>query len=145
MILNALENKPLPVYGDGKNVRDWIHVEDHCAGIELALTRGKPGETYCFGGNSERGNLDVVRTICRELDAIRPRADGTQYDSLITFVTDRLGHDRRYAIDDTKAQRELGFKRKYTNFEEGLQATIRWYLDNQKWCQAVLAGAKLKG
>jgi dTDP-glucose 4,6-dehydratase len=145
MITNGLGGKQLPVYGDGGNIRDWIHVEDHCSGIALALERGKPGETYCFGGNSERNNLDVVRTICRELDELRPRADKTKYDTLIQFVQDRLGHDRRYAIDDTKAQNELGFTRKYTRFEDGLRATIQWYLDNQAWCQAVVKNAKAKG
>jgi dTDP-glucose 4,6-dehydratase len=145
MITNALGGKKLPVYGDGGNIRDWIHVEDHCHGIELALAKGKPGETYCFGGNSERNNLDVVRTICRELDGLKPMAGGTKHDTLISFVPDRLGHDRRYAIDDAKAQRELGFKRKYSQFEDGLKATIRWYLENQAWCQAVLKSAKSKG
>jgi dTDP-glucose 4,6-dehydratase len=126
----------LPVYGDGGNIRDWIHVEDHCRGILLALDRGKPGSTYCFGGDSERNNLDVVRGICRELDQLRPRADGKSHETAIEFVTDRPGHDQRYAIDDGFAQRQLGFKRKYT-FEQGLQATVRWYLDNQAWCEAV--------
>lgn len=142
MITNALVGKKLPVYGDGGNIRDWIHVEDHCHGIQLALTQGKPGETYCFGGNSERNNLDVVRSICAELDLIKPLAGGGKYESLITFVPDRLGHDRRYAIDDTKAQVELGFKRQYTSFEDGLKATIRWYLDNQAWCRAVTCDKK---
>jgi dTDP-glucose 4,6-dehydratase len=145
MILSAVSGKPLPVYGDGGNIRDWIHVEDHCHGVKLALERGKPGDTYCFGGNSERNNLDVVKTICKELDRIRPRADGKSYEAQITFVKDRLGHDRRYAIDDSKAQRELGFERKYGKFEDGLRATIQWYLDNQAWCAAVLAGAAKKG
>lgn len=137
MIHCALTGKPLPVYGDGGNIRDWIHVEDHCRGILLALEKGRPGGTYCFGGNAERNNLDVVRTICRELDGLRPRADGKSYETGIQFVTDRLGHDRRYAIDDTLAQRELGFTRKY-EFESGLANTVRWYLENQTWCEAVL-------
>lgn len=136
MITNAVAGKPLPVYGDGGNIRDWIHVEDHCRGIHLALTKGKPGETYCFGGNAERNNLDVVNTICRELNSMAPRKDGKKYEEGIQFVTDRLGHDRRYAIDDTKAQKELGFKREY-NFETGLKATIAWYLEHQDWCKAV--------
>lgn len=142
MINCALNDRPLPVYGDGGNVRDWIHVEDHSRGIWLALTKGTPGETYCFGGNAERNNLDVVRTICRHLDRMRPRKDGKPHESAISFVKDRLGHDRRYAIDDTKAIRELGFTRKY-DFESGLKDTIQWYLDNEAWAKAVLkSGAK---
>ena len=137
MISCALAGKPLPVYGDGGNVRDWIHVEDHGAGISLALEKGTPGETYCFGGDAERNNLQVVRAICAELDRLAPRADGRPHDSGITFVTDRLGHDRRYAIDDGRAQRELGFVRTYKDFEHGLAQTVRWYLDNQAWCDAV--------
>jgi dTDP-glucose 4,6-dehydratase len=144
MIHCAISGKPMPVYGDGGNIRDWIHVEDHCAGVELALLKGKPGGTYCFGGNSERNNLDVVKRICRELDELRPRKDGKSYETQIAFVADRLGHDRRYAIDDSLAQRELGFKRKYTQFEEGLRATVQWYLNNQTWCESVLANAKGK-
>ena len=142
MIRCALDGKPLPVYGDGQNVRDWIHVDDHCSGVYLALTAGKPGETYCFGGNAEKKNLDLVHLLCDHLDRLKPRADGKSYRTQITFVADRLGHDRRYAIDDRKAERELGFKRKY-GFESGLEETIRWYLENGAWCQAVLAkGAK---
>lgn len=137
MITCALAGKPLPVYGDGGNIRDWIHVEDHSAGVALALERGTPGSTYCFGGRSEHNNLDVVRAICQELDKLSPRKDGKSHSSAITFVTDRLGHDRRYAIDDTLAERELGFTRQYKNFEEGLTATIRWYLDHQDWCRSV--------
>lgn len=140
MITQALSEKPLPVYGDGGNIRDWIHVEDHCRGILLALEFGKPGATYCFGGNAERNNLDVVRTICRELDGIKPRTNGEPHEAGIVFVTDRLGHDRRYAIDDTLAQRELGFKRKYL-FENGLARTIHWYLENSEWCKTVLRKA----
>jgi dTDP-glucose 4,6-dehydratase len=137
MITCALAGKPLPVYGDGGNVRDWIHVRDHCEGIWLALTQGRPGETYCFGGNAERNNLDVVRTICGHLDRLRPRADGKPHASAIQFVKDRLGHDRRYAIDDTKAERELGFKRRHS-FESGLADTVKWYLDNEVWIQGIL-------
>jgi dTDP-glucose 4,6-dehydratase len=137
MITCALNGKPLPVYGDGGNIRDWIHVEDHSHGIYLALEKGKPGSTYCFGGRSERNNLDVVRGICRELDRLSPRKDGKSHETSIAFVTDRLGHDRRYAIDDTLAETELAFTRKYNQFEEGLAATILWYLDNQAWCKAV--------
>jgi dTDP-glucose 4,6-dehydratase len=139
MIHCALSGRPLPVYGDGGNVRDWIHVSDHSAGILLALAKGKPGATYCFGGNAERGNLDVVRAICRALDAARPRADGKPHESSISFVKDRLGHDRRYAIDDALACGELGFTRRF-DFERGLGDTVRWYLANTAWCNAVLAG-----
>jgi dTDP-glucose 4,6-dehydratase len=137
MITNALAGRPLPVYGDGGNVRDWIHVEDHCAGISLALERGRCGETYCFGGDAERNNLQVVKGICAELDRLQPRPDGRPHESGISFVTDRLGHDRRYAIDDTKASRELGFQRAYGKFEDGLAQTVRWYLENRAWCDAV--------
>lgn len=137
MILCALKGKPLPVYGDGKNIRDWIHVEDHCNGIALALSQGRPGETYCFGGRSERGNLDVVRAICAQLDQDKPRSDSRPHASAIQFVEDRLGHDRRYAIDDAKAENELGFTRKYKSFEAGLQSTVAWYLENETWCNHV--------
>ena len=137
MIRCALTSAPLPVYGDGKNVRDWIHVEDHCAGILLAARQGKPGETYCFGGNAERGNIDVVQTICRLLDEMRPRTDKKSYTEQIQYVKDRLGHDRRYAIDDAKAERELGFRRQF-NFEKGLAETVRWYLSNDAWMESVL-------
>ncbi len=137
MIRCALAEKPLPVYGNGGNIRDWIQVEDHCRGIWLAIEKGKPGETYCFGGNAERNNLDVVKSICKEMDALQPRSAGKKYSELISFVTDRLGHDWRYAIDDSKATRELGFKRKYT-FEEGLRETIQWYLSNQEWMKQVM-------
>jgi dTDP-glucose 4,6-dehydratase len=130
MIRCALEGKPLPVYGDGKNVRDWIHVEDHCNGVWLALTKGKPGEVYDFGGDAEVENLTLVKTICKLLDSKCPKA--TPYEKQITFVTDRLGHDRRYAIDDSKSQRELGFTRKY-KLEQGMDATVDWYLANQEW------------
>ncbi len=136
MITCALAEKPLPVYGDGLNVRDWIHVEDHSHGVFLALSQGTPGETYCFGGNAERTNITLVTTLCNTLDALKPRANGTSYKELITFVEDRLGHDRRYAIDDSKAVRELGFTRNYS-FEQGLTSTIEWYLNNTEWCQNV--------
>lgn len=137
MITHALSGKHLPVYGNGKNVRDWIHVEDHAHGVYLALTQGVPGETYCFGGNSERTNLDVVKSICAILDKVQPRADKQSYDTQIKFVEDRAGHDWRYAIDDTKAQRELGFARTYGQFEVGLRATIDWYLANGEWVRKV--------
>ncbi|MBV2168843.1 MAG: dTDP-glucose 4,6-dehydratase [Bdellovibrio sp.] len=138
MITNALQEKNLPVYGNGGNIRDWIHVEDHANGVYLALTRGTPGETYCFGGNSERRNLDVVKAICATLDSIQPRKNGKSYSELISFVQDRAGHDWRYAIDDSKAQKDLGFERKYKNFEDGLKATVDWYLANSAWSQKVL-------
>jgi dTDP-glucose 4,6-dehydratase len=138
MIDCALQGKPLPVYGNGRNVRDWIHVHDHCAGIRLAIEKGRPGESYCFGGRSERRNLDVVRAICAELDRQVPRAGGGKYEELISFVTDRKGHDWRYAIDDSKAEKELGFRRTYAGFEAGLAATVTWYLENRRWMDAVL-------
>lgn len=139
VILNALARKPLPVYGDGMNIRDWLYVEDHCAGIRLALSGGRPGETYNLGGNNERTNIDVVRTICRVLDELRPAADGKPYESLIAFVADRPGHDRRYAIDAAKSRRELGWQARET-FETGIRKTVRWYLDNMEWAQAVMSG-----
>lgn len=137
VILNALSGKAIPVYGAGQNVRDWIHVEDHCQGVMLALRHGTPGKTYCFGGDSERKNIDVVKTICQILDRKRPLPDQKSYTQFITFVEDRLGHDARYAIDDSFAQKELGFTRKYTSFEKGLESTIDWYLDNSNWVTAV--------
>lgn len=137
MILCALKEQTLPVYGQGANVRDWIHVEDHARGVLLALTKGKVGESYCFGGRSERRNLEVVKNICAILDDLRPRPIGQKYEKLITFVTDRLGHDWRYAIDDSKSERELGFQRKYTEFEQGLRQTVEWYLNNEAWIHSV--------
>lgn len=136
MIQKALREQPLPVYGSGKNVRDWIHVEDHCRGVLMALEKGKPGESYCFGGNSERTNLSVVESICGLLDELRPRKSGKKYQELITFVEDRAGHDWRYAIDDHLAQKKLGFHRQFTDFKTGLRATCEWYLANQKWVDA---------
>jgi dTDP-glucose 4,6-dehydratase len=141
MIMNALQSKSLPVYGDGLNIRDWIHVEDHASGVLLAWRGGVVGESYCFGGNAERGNIEVVQAICSTLDEMNPR-NGASYSELITYVTDRKGHDKRYAIDDSKAVKELGFKRKY-DFESGLRQTIEWYLNNQQWCDAVLKNSSL--
>jgi dTDP-glucose 4,6-dehydratase len=143
MIFCALQEKALPVYGKGENIRDWIHVKDHARGVLLALTRGIPGETYCFGGNSERTNLEVVKALCAELDYVRPMKGG-RFDSLIQFVTDRPGHDFRYAIDDSKAQRELGFTREYSRFEDGLRETVQWYLKHVEWSKKVTSknGAK---
>lgn len=140
MITQALSGKTLPVYGDGKNIRDWIHVEDHANGVFLALTKGESGGVYLFGGNAEKTNIDLVNTLCETLDELKPKADGTSYKTQIKFVVDRLGHDRRYAIDDSKSESALGFKRHYT-LEKGLRATIKWYLDNGTWCEAVLAKA----
>lgn len=138
MITNALSGKKLPVYGEGKNIRDWIHVEDHSQGVLLALMKGRLGESYCFGGRSERRNIDLVKNLCHELDRVKPLASGKKYEESIEFVKDRLGHDYRYAIDDSKAEKELGFVRKYKNFEEGLKQTISWYLENQRWVEAIL-------
>lgn len=130
MISNALENKKLPVYGDGKNIRDWLHVYDHCTAIDLVLHEGKLGEVYNIGGNNEKQNIEIVKLIIKELN---------KDESLIEFVDDRLGHDRRYAIDSTKIQEELGWKPKYT-FETGIHETIQWYLDNQDWMNQVKSG-----
>ena len=126
MITNALAGKPLPVYGDGKNVRDWLYVEDHCAAIRAVLEKGRVGETYNIGARCEKANLDLVKTLCALLDEARPRAGG-RYEALIQFVTDRLGHDRRYAIDASKITRELGWK-PAQDFEGGLRRTVEWYL-----------------
>ncbi len=139
-ITNALSGKKLPIYGDGKNIRDWIHVEDHCHGVALALAKGRAGETYAFGGDAECNNIKVVDTICEILDKLQPRNDGKSYKEQKQFVTDRLGHDRRYAIDDSKAVSELGFTRKH-NFASGIKATVEWYLANNSWCNAVMKKA----
>jgi dTDP-glucose 4,6-dehydratase len=139
VILAALRGDALPVYGDGSNVRDWIYVEDHVDGLLAALERGEPGSTYLFGGDAERRNIDVVRTICRLLDEQRPDSAGP-YDRLITFVEDRPGHDRRYAIDSTAARERLGWSPRH-GFEDGLQATVRWYLENAGWWTRVQSGA----
>ena len=140
MILNALEGKPLPVYGDGKNVRDWLFVEDHCAAIRTVLERGCVGETYNVGGNSERANIDVVTAICDLVDEMRPKTGSAPRRELIRFVEDRPGHDRRYAIDASKITRELGW-RPGEKFETGLRKTVRWYLDNAEWVDSVRSGA----
>ena len=138
MITNALSGKPLPVYGDGQNVRDWLYVGDHCAAIREVLARGRLGETYNVGGWNEKTNLDVVYTLCDLLDELKPKATGSYRDQ-ITFVKDRPGHDRRYAIDARKLERELGWKPAET-FETGLRKTVQWYLDNQAWVQDVVSG-----
>jgi len=144
MILNALEGKPLPVYGDGGNVRDWLYVEDHCSAIRTVLERGRPGETYNIGGNCERTNLDVVNTICDLVEEMAPQApDPSSRRRLITFVKDRPGHDRRYAIDAAKIARELGWS-PAERFESGLRRTVRWYLDHHAWTDHVRSGAYLE-
>jgi dTDP-glucose 4,6-dehydratase len=147
MILNALEGKPLPIYGDGGNVRDWLYVEDHCRGILLALSRGRPGEKYNIGGGNERTNLELVDALCDRLEALLPAADNPalaaagvdSYRALKSFVPDRPGHDRRYAIDSGKIRRELGWRADH-DLDAGLAATLRWYLENREWCEAVQAG-----
>jgi len=138
MIANALASKPLPVYGDGQNVRDWLYVGDHCAAIREVLARGEPGETYNVGGWNEKKNIEVVHTLCDLLDEARPKLAGSYRDQ-ISYVTDRPGHDRRYAIDARKLERELGWKPAET-FETGLAKTVRWYLDNQQWVDEVASG-----
>ncbi len=130
MISNALEDKKLPVYGDGKNVRDWLHVYDHCQAIDLVLHDGKLGEVYNIGGNNEKQNIEIVKLILSQLD---------KDESLIEFVTDRLGHDRRYAIDSNKIQNDLGWSPKYS-FDVGIEQTIQWYLDNQNWTNQIKSG-----
>jgi dTDP-glucose 4,6-dehydratase len=140
VLLNALDGKPLPVYGDGQNVRDWLFVLDHCSGIRVVLDKGKPGETYNIGGRNERKNLDVVTTICDILDELRPDAGIGSRRSLITYVKDRPGHDRRYAIDATKIREELGWTPQ-TRFEEGIRETIEWYLAHMEWVAEVRSGA----
>ena len=139
VIHNALAGKPLPIYGDGQQVRDWLYVEDHCRAILRVLEAGRVGETYNIGGWNEKPNLEVVHTICQRLDAVRPRADGASYKSQITFVKDRPGHDRRYAIDARKIERELGWKPLET-FETGITKTIDWYLANAQWVTDVTSG-----
>jgi dTDP-glucose 4,6-dehydratase len=137
MILNALDGRPLPIYGDGGNVRDWLHVGDHCAGMLLVLRKGRPGEKYNIGGGNERTNLELVDRVCDILDELKPAA--TSRRALKTFVPDRPGHDRRYAIDATRIRGELGWAPRHT-LEAGLEATVRWYLEHRDWCDAVQAG-----
>jgi dTDP-glucose 4,6-dehydratase len=138
LIHNALAGKPLPIYGDGKNVRDWLYVEDHCEALRQVLERGTPGETYNIGGNCELTNLAVVDAVCALLDELRPRTGGS-YKALITFVKDRPGHDRRYAIDSSKIQRALGWKPAET-FASGMRKTVEWYLANGEWVRAATSG-----
>jgi len=139
MIANALAGKPLPIYGDGMNVRDWLYVNDHCAAIREVLARGKPGETYNVGGWNERSNIEIVKTICGLLDVLQPDAAGS-YNRLISYVADRPGHDRRYAIDARKIERELGWRPADT-FETGIRKTVQWYLENRDWVARVQSGA----
>ena len=146
MILNAVEGKPLPIYGDGGNIRDWLYVEDHCEGILQVLEHGQPGERYNIGGGNERTNLEIVDALCEELEATLPAASNpalksagiARYADLKQFVSDRPGHDRRYAINAAKIRRELGWQAK-VGFDAGIRATVRWYLDNREWCESVEA------
>lgn len=140
VIHNALAGKPLPIYGDGQQIRDWLYVKDHCSAIRRVLDQGKLGETYNVGGWNEKANLDVVNTLCELLDELSPRADGQSYKQQITFVKDRPGHDRRYAIDAGKLERELGWRPAET-FESGIRKTVQWYLDNAAWVANVTSGS----
>jgi len=140
MIVNALAGKPLPVYGDGMQIRDWLYVKDHCSAIRRVLEAGQPGETYNIGGWNEMPNIEIVRTICALLDELRPKSDGSSYATQITHVTDRPGHDRRYAIDARKIERELGWKPAET-FQTGIRKTVQWYLDHPDWVAHVQSGA----
>lgn len=140
MIVNALAGKPLPVYGDGQQIRDWLYVKDHCSAIRRVLEAGKTGEVYNVGGWNEKPNLEIVNRVCALLDELCPRADGKPYAEQITYVADRPGHDRRYAIDARKLERELGWKPAET-FESGIRKTVAWYLDNQEWVQNVQSGS----
>jgi dTDP-glucose 4,6-dehydratase len=140
MILNALDLKSLPVYGKGDNVRDWLYVDDHAEALLTVFEKGKVGETYNIGGNNEKQNLEVVHTICDLLNQMKPRKDGKSYRDLITYVADRPGHDKRYAIDASKIMSELNWKPKET-FESGIKKTVAWYLDNSQWCRRVQDGS----
>ena len=139
MILNALDGKPLPIYGDGQNVRDWLHVEDHCHALELVLTSGRIGEVYNIGGNCEKTNLEMVEQICRTVEQLATEVVGQSLTDLITFVPDRPGHDRRYAIDSSKIESELGFQPQH-DLESGLQNTVQWYLDHADWIEGIRSG-----
>jgi dTDP-glucose 4,6-dehydratase len=140
VILNAINDKSLPIYGDGQQVRDWLYVGDHCSAIRAVLANGELGETYNIGGWNEKANIDVVKTICQILDELRPRVDGQSYAQQITFVKDRPGHDRRYAIDAHKIERELGWRPAET-FDTGIKKTVQWYLDNPIWVEGVVSGS----
>jgi dTDP-glucose 4,6-dehydratase len=143
MIVNALAGKALPVYGDGQQIRDWLYVKDHCSAIRRVLEAGTVGEVYNVGGWNEKPNIDIVHTVCTLLDEMRPRTDGQPYSAQVTYVTDRPGHDRRYAIDARKLERELGWKPAET-FETGIRKTVQWYLDNQDWVSNIQSGAYLQ-
>ena len=140
VILNALNSKPLPIYGDGQQIRDWLYVGDHCSAIREVLAKGKLGETYNIGGWNEKANIDVVTSICSILDELQPRTDGKSYVEQITFVKDRPGHDRRYAIDASKVERDLGWRPAET-FDTGIRKTVQWYLDNPVWIEGVVSGS----
>ncbi len=140
ILLNAIEGKPLPVYGDGLNIRDWLYVADHCEALRVVLEKGKPGETYNIGGSCEKTNIEIVEALCALLDEMAPESRYAPHRSLITFVKDRPGHDRRYAVDCSRIERELGWRAKET-FESGLRKTIRWYLDNREWVESIKSGA----
>jgi dTDP-glucose 4,6-dehydratase len=140
VILNALNGKPLPIYGDGQQIRDWLYVGDHCSAIREVLANGKLGETYNIGGWNEKANIEVVKTICKILDELKPRSDGKSYAEQITYVKDRPGHDRRYAIDASKIEKELGWRPAET-FDTGIQKTVQWYLDNPAWIEGVVSGS----
>jgi dTDP-glucose 4,6-dehydratase len=140
VILNAINDKSLPIYGDGQQVRDWLYVGDHCSAIRAVLVNGELGQTYNIGGWNEKANIDVVRTICQILDKVKPRTDGQPYAKQITFVKDRPGHDRRYAIDARKIERELGWRPAET-FDTGIRKTVQWYLDNPIWVEGVVSGS----
>jgi dTDP-glucose 4,6-dehydratase len=138
--LNALEGKPLPIYGDGSQIRDWLHVDDHARALRLVLEQGKNGETYNIGGHNEKTNLEVVKTICMLLDELVPESPYKPHAELITYVADRPGHDIRYAIDADKIEKDLGWVPRET-FESGIEKTIKWYLENNEWCQHVQDGS----
>lgn len=140
MILNALDGKALPVYGNGQQIRDWLYVEDHARALYKVITEGKIGETYNIGGHNEKANIDVVKTICSILDELQPQANGQKYESLITYVKDRPGHDLRYAIDASKIQKDLGWVPE-ESFETGIRKTVKWYLNNLEWCRNVQDGS----
>jgi dTDP-glucose 4,6-dehydratase len=140
VILNALNDKPLPIYGDGQQIRDWLYVGDHCSAIREVLAKGRLGETYNIGGWNEKANIDVVKTICSILDELQPRLDGKSYVEQISYVQDRPGHDRRYAIDASKLERELGWRPAET-FDTGIRKTVQWYLDNPVWVEGVVSGS----
>jgi dTDP-glucose 4,6-dehydratase len=137
--LNAISGKSLPIYGDGEQIRDWLYVRDHCSAIRAVLKKGRLGETYNVGGGNEKTNLDTVKILCGILDEIKPKLDGSKYIDQLTYVKDRLGHDRRYAIDSTKLEHELDWKPEET-FETGIRKTIEWYLSHQDWISHIVSG-----